>query len=53
MKPSGASGWETMQKRRHIPATHFKIADAKLADIGNTSGMYARFLKPFHSMQLR
>jgi orotidine-5'-phosphate decarboxylase len=40
---SGACGWETMQKTvDYIPATHFKIADAKRGDIGNTSGMYAR-----------
>lgn len=40
---SGASGWETMQKTvDYIPSTHFKIADAKRGDIGNTSSMYAR-----------
>jgi orotidine-5'-phosphate decarboxylase len=40
---SGAAGWETMQKTvNYIPATHFKIADAKRGDIGNTSALYAR-----------
>jgi orotidine-5'-phosphate decarboxylase len=40
---SGAAGWETMQKTvDYIPSTHFKIADAKRGDIGNTSAMYAR-----------
>ena len=40
---SGASGWETMQKTAdYIPSTHFKIADAKRGDIGNTSALYAR-----------
>jgi orotidine-5'-phosphate decarboxylase len=40
---SGAAGWETMQKTvDYIPATHFKIADAKRGDIGNTSSLYAR-----------
>jgi len=40
---SGASGWESMQKTvEYIPSTHFKIADAKRGDIGNTSSLYAR-----------
>ena len=40
---SGAAGWETMQKTvDYIPASHFKIADAKRGDIGNSSVMYAR-----------
>ena len=40
---SGAAGWETMQKTvEYIPSTHFKIADAKRGDIGNTSSLYAR-----------
>jgi len=40
---SGAAGWETMQKTvDYIPSTHFKIADAKRGDIGNTSAFYAR-----------
>ncbi|MGN6533212.1 MAG: orotidine-5'-phosphate decarboxylase [Ginsengibacter sp.] len=39
----GAKGWETMQKTiDYIPATHFKIADAKRGDIGNTSDQYAK-----------
>jgi orotidine-5'-phosphate decarboxylase len=40
---SGARGWESMQKTiEYIPETHFKIADAKRGDIGNTSSLYAR-----------
>lgn len=40
---SGASGWDTMQKTvDYIPATHFRIADAKRGDIGNTALLYAR-----------
>jgi orotidine-5'-phosphate decarboxylase len=40
---SGAAGWESMQKTAdYIPPTHFKIADAKRGDIGNTSALYAR-----------
>src|SRR5450755_4422704 len=40
---SGAVGWESLQKTAdYIPATHFKIADAKRGDIGNTSSLYAR-----------
>jgi orotidine-5'-phosphate decarboxylase len=40
---SGSSGWESMQKTAaYIPDTHFKIADAKRGDIGNTSALYAR-----------
>jgi orotidine-5'-phosphate decarboxylase len=40
---SGAAGWETMQKTaEYIPSSHFKIADAKRGDIGNTSSLYAR-----------
>jgi orotidine-5'-phosphate decarboxylase len=39
----GAKGWEEMDRTvRYIPATHFKIADAKRGDIGNTSHQYAR-----------
>ena len=39
----GLKGWEVMQKTvNYIPATHFKIADAKRGDIGNTSSQYAR-----------
>jgi orotidine-5'-phosphate decarboxylase len=40
---SGAKGWETLEKTAaYIPETHFRIADAKRGDIGNTSGLYAR-----------
>jgi len=39
----GAKGWEAMQKTvDYIPSTHFKIADAKRGDIGNTSHQYAK-----------
>jgi orotidine-5'-phosphate decarboxylase len=39
----GLKGWEAMEETLHyIPATHFKIADAKRGDIGNTSSQYAR-----------
>ena len=40
---SGSAGWESMKKTvDYIPSTHFKIADAKRGDIGNTSSLYAR-----------
>jgi orotidine-5'-phosphate decarboxylase len=40
---SGAAGWECMKKTAdYIPSTHFKIADAKRGDIGNTASLYAR-----------
>ncbi len=40
---SGAKGWEVMERTvNYIPSTHFKIADAKRGDIGNTSSQYAR-----------
>jgi orotidine-5'-phosphate decarboxylase len=39
----GLKGWEAMEKTvNYIPSTHFKIADAKRGDIGNTSAQYAR-----------
>jgi orotidine-5'-phosphate decarboxylase len=39
----GAKGWEIMAETAgFIPATHFKIADAKRGDIGNTSAQYAK-----------
>ena len=39
----GAKGWEAMEKTvNYIPSTHFKIADAKRGDIGNTSSQYAK-----------
>lgn len=40
---NGLKGWEAMEKTvNYIPSTHFKIADAKRGDIGNTSTQYAR-----------
>src|SRR5437870_2611882 len=37
----GLVGWQAMEKKvAYIPSTHFKIADAKRADIGNTSAQY-------------
>jgi orotidine-5'-phosphate decarboxylase len=39
----GLKGWEAMAKTvEYIPSTHFKIADAKRGDIGNTSNHYAK-----------
>ena len=39
----GVKGWETMEKTvRYIGDEHFKIADAKRGDIGNTSDQYAK-----------
>ena len=39
----GLKGWEAMEKTvNYIPQSHFKIADAKRGDIGNTSTQYAR-----------
>src|SRR5260221_2329314 len=39
----GAKGWETLEKTvSYIPGEHFKIADAKRGDIGNTSSQYAK-----------
>ncbi|HVU57295.1 MAG TPA: orotidine-5'-phosphate decarboxylase [Puia sp.] len=39
----GAKGWETMERTvQYISSDHFKIADAKRGDIGNTSTQYAR-----------
>lgn len=39
----GTKGWEAMGKTvDYIPDTHFKIADAKRGDIGNTSSQYAK-----------
>jgi orotidine-5'-phosphate decarboxylase len=38
----GAKGWQMMEETaNYIPSTHFKIADAKRGDIGNTSAQYA------------
>jgi orotidine-5'-phosphate decarboxylase len=40
---SGAKGWESMERTvNYIPSTHFKIADAKRGDIGNTASQYAK-----------
>ena len=39
----GVKGWEAMEKTvRYIGDDHFKIADAKRGDIGNTSDQYAK-----------
>jgi orotidine-5'-phosphate decarboxylase len=39
----GSKGWETLEKTLdYIPEDVFTIADAKRADIGNTSNMYAK-----------
>ena len=39
----GVKGWESLEKTvNYIPQEHFKIADAKRADIGNTSAQYAK-----------
>jgi orotidine-5'-phosphate decarboxylase len=39
----GITGWQAMEKTAaYIPSTHFKIADAKRGDIGNTSSQYAK-----------
>jgi orotidine-5'-phosphate decarboxylase len=39
----GAKGWEELEATfQMIPKTHLAIADAKRADIGNTSEQYAR-----------
>lgn len=40
---TGVKGWEAMEKTvRYIGDDHFKIADAKRGDIGNTSDQYAK-----------
>ncbi len=39
----GLKGWEAMERTvNYISSTHFKIADAKRGDIGNTSAQYAK-----------
>jgi orotidine-5'-phosphate decarboxylase len=39
----GVKGWEALEKTvGYIPVEHFKIADAKRGDIGNTSSQYAK-----------
>ena len=38
----GSKGWSSLEKTvNYIPAEHFKVADAKRGDIGNTSAQYA------------
>ena len=40
---NGVKGWSSLEKTvNYIPAEHFKIADAKRGDIGNTSSQYAK-----------
>ncbi len=40
---NGVKGWQIMEDTvNYIPSTHFKIADAKRGDIGNTSSQYAK-----------
>lgn len=50
----GLQGWQSMERTiNYIPDTHFRIADAKRGDIGNTSTQYAiAFLKklPFDAI---
>ena len=52
----GIKGWTSMEKTvDYIPDSHFKIADAKRGDIGNTSTQYARaFLQqlPFDAITI-
>lgn len=39
----GARGWDSLERTvNYIPREHFKIADAKRGDIGNTSSQYAK-----------
>src|SRR3984885_7199668 len=39
----GSKGWDALEKTvNYIPKEHFKIADAKRGDIGNTSSQYAK-----------
>jgi orotidine-5'-phosphate decarboxylase len=39
----GIKGWQALDKTvQYIPSSHFKIADAKRGDIGNTSSQYAK-----------
>ena len=43
MKHWDVKGWEAMEKTvNYIGNDHFKIADAKRGDIGNTSDQYAK-----------
>ena len=39
----GVKGWQALEETlAYIPSTHFKIADAKRGDVGNTSAQYAK-----------
>src|ERR1700750_3376206 len=39
----GSKGWDILDRTfNYIPSTHFKIADAKRGDIGNTATQYAK-----------
>jgi len=39
----GVRGWESLERTvNYLPKEHFKIADAKRGDIGNTSSQYAK-----------
>src|SRR4051812_33667660 len=39
----GSKGWDVMERTaNYIPKEHFRIADAKRGDIGNTSSQYAK-----------
>lgn len=39
----GSEGWKVLEQTvNYIPSSHFKIADAKRGDIGNTSLQYAK-----------
>lgn len=39
----GSAGWKSLERTvEYIPNEHFKIADAKRGDIGNTADMYAK-----------
>ena len=52
----GSKGWELLERTAdYLPTSHFRIADAKRGDIGNTSAQYARaFLQmmPFDSVTI-
>lgn len=52
----GPNGWVSLERTLAIiPDTHFRIADAKRGDIGNTSSLYARtFFEtyPFHAVTI-
>jgi orotidine-5'-phosphate decarboxylase len=46
----GSRGWDLLERTvNYIPSSHFKIADAKRGDIGNTSSQYAKaFFETLH-----